>query len=141
MYVPQGTSLVEGPVDLSGWAPREGPGGGGVGAGVAEVASVVEDLRGEAGGCNDVVVLGGLIGCDEDRHALSEVDVERRVADLQRVRPFDLDHLHLVALDAEVEGVLQSHVAYAEAVGLSCGWSHCACFNTDLNIVWRCGKD
>lgn len=119
VWVPQRASLVEGPVNLSGGAPGEWAGGGGVGAGVFEEGSVGEDLGGEAGGCDNIVVPRGLVSGDEDGHALPEVDVEGRVADLERVRSFNLDHLHLVALDAEIEGVLKSHIAYPKAVRLA----------------------
>lgn len=47
------------------------------------------------------------------------MDVEGGVADLEGVSSFHLNDLHLVSLDADVEGVLQSDVAYSKVVGLS----------------------
>lgn len=111
--------MVEGPVDLYSWTAREWTGGRAVGVGITEETGCGENRSGEAARGNDVVVLRGLICSDEDRHALAEVDVERRVANLESVSSFHLHHLHLVALDSEVERTLQSHVAYSKSVCFS----------------------
>lgn len=116
---PDGTSLVEGPVDLSGRSTGKWAGGRGIRVGITEIAGGDEDRGGEPGGDGNVVGLRRLISRDKNRHALAKVDVKRGIANLQCVCSFDFHHLHLVPLNAEVERILQPHVAYTEPVCFS----------------------
>ncbi|GER39973.1 phosphoenolpyruvate carboxykinase [Striga asiatica] len=87
-----------------------------VGVCIAEVACGGEDRSSETSGHDNVIFLRWLVGCDKNRHALAYVNVEGRVANLHRVGPLDLHHLHLVALDSDVERVLEPNVAYPQTV-------------------------
>lgn len=62
-----------------------------------------EDAGGEAGRYGNVIVLGCLIRCDEHRVGLAHVDIQRRIVVLHSVGSFNLNQLHLVALNSEIQ--------------------------------------
>ncbi|WVZ25594.1 hypothetical protein V8G54_004138 [Vigna mungo] len=74
---------------------------------------------GEAGRDNDVVVFGLLVSGDKDAKALAEVNIEGIVNVLNGVGAFHLNEFHLVVLEAEVDGVFETHVAKTVLVGLA----------------------
>lgn len=78
------------------------------------------DFVGEATRNDNVVILAGLVGREEDRVRLTHVNVQRRVAHLERVRSFHLNQLHLVVLDPEVQRVLQPHIRDSKPVSFTC---------------------
>ena len=114
----EGTELVERPGPAHGSLGDFG-GGRALAVGVADDALAGEDGFGEACGGDEVVVFGLLVSGDEDAEALAKVDVERVVAVLHGVGAFHLNEFHLVVLEAEVDGVFQTHVAETVLVGLA----------------------
>ncbi|PON45953.1 hypothetical protein TorRG33x02_327380, partial [Trema orientale] len=82
-----------------------------LGVGVADDSLSGQHRLGEAGRSHNEIVLGFLVGGDEDGEALADVDVKRLVSVLNGVGAFHLNQLHGVRLDPEIEGVLKPHVA------------------------------
>ncbi|PON37207.1 LOW QUALITY PROTEIN: hypothetical protein PanWU01x14_321850 [Parasponia andersonii] len=81
-----------------------------LGVGVADDSLSGQHRLGEAGSHNEIV-LGFLVGGDENGEALADVDVKGVVSVLNGVGAFHLNQLHGVSLDPEIEGVLKPHVA------------------------------
>jgi len=78
-----------------------------------------EDGFSEAGRGNDVVIFRLLVSGDKDAIALAEVNIEGVVDVLNGVGAFHLNQFHLVVLEAEVDGVFETHVAKTVLVGLT----------------------
>lgn len=83
-----------------------------------------QDLPGEPGGGDDVVVLGSLIKRDQHGQGLTDMDVEGIVDVLKSVRSFYFHKLHLVALDPEVDRGRHAHIRDPEEVSLPCTMHH-----------------
>ena len=62
-----------------------------------------EDVSGETGGHGHEVVLSGLISFDENRVGLARMNVQPRVASLDRVCSLHLHQCHPVALNSEIQ--------------------------------------
>jgi hypothetical protein len=114
----EGPALVDGPRPSAG-ALRHLGRRRGVGALVADHGRDAVHLLDEPGGHRQQVVAGLLVGGDEERQALADVEVQRVVVVLHGVGALHLHQLHDVVLDADVEGRLDAHVADAEAVRLA----------------------
>lgn len=63
IQVPDGTGLINRPVNLNGWSTRRGARDRVVGVAVMKNSSGSQDLSSETGGNNYVVILRGLISC------------------------------------------------------------------------------
>ncbi|KAK3003345.1 hypothetical protein RJ639_019862 [Escallonia herrerae] len=119
---PEGAVLVDGPHDafgVIGWRCWELWSCGALAVGVADDGHGAEGLLHEPGRGHHVVVLGFLVGGDEHGGALRDVDVQGVVHILHGVGTLDLDELHSVALDPEVEGGPHSNITNPVPVGLA----------------------
>lgn len=74
----------------------------------------------------------------KDRVALPHMDIEGGEDRLESVGPLDLNDGHLVALDAEVEGILQPHIADPEPVSLALLYIESSSTSepVDENSIW-----
>lgn len=78
--------------------------------GIAENGGGGKNRGGEARGNDDVEVLSGLIRRDENGIRLADMNVKGREFGLEGVGSFNFNHLQSVALNSEVERVLEPHV-------------------------------
>lgn len=100
--LPDGSSLVEGPIDLDSWATRRRPLDGAGRVGITENSGGGEDGSSKARRNHDVEVLSGLIRSDKNGIRLAYVNVKGREFRLEGMGAFNFHHLHSVALNSEV---------------------------------------
>lgn len=91
-----------------------------------------ENPGGETGRDNYIVILRLLVGHDQDRVGLTEVDVEGVISGLKSVRAFDLNQLHLMPLNSEVNGCRKADIRYSKPVCLACTESESS---TSWNLI------
>lgn len=119
VIVPDGASLVERKLDVV--RPRgQCLESRATGASVADHGGRVEGGVGEAGGDDDMIVHGGLVGGEQHGEGLADMNVDGGVRVLNRVSALHLDQRHIVPLDEDVERVLDTNVGNAQSVCLSC---------------------
>lgn len=117
--LPEGPSLLHGPVDLVGWTDWQRHWGRGVRSVVAKQPGGSEDWLSEPGRANHKVVLGRPFQCDQNGDGLPRMDVERFVVLLQSVTSLDFDQGDIVVLNPEVDRSSDSHIGNPELVYLS----------------------
>lgn len=108
--LPDGSSLVKGPINLDSWATRRRALDGAGGVGIPENSGGGEDRSGKARRNDNVKVLSRLIRCDKNGIRLADVNIKGREFRLEGVGSFNFHHLQSVALNSEVERALKPHV-------------------------------
>lgn len=114
--VPYGSRLHEWWSNLESGSPRNRTGNSLSRIAVVKDGSGCEHTRSEARRGNDIVILRRLIGGDQERIRLPEMDIERMVGILKRMRSFYFYEFELVALDPEVNWSGDPNIRYPEPV-------------------------
>ncbi|BAS99835.1 Os07g0119475 [Oryza sativa Japonica Group] len=115
---PERPRLVHRPLRLLRRRRRERAGRPGHGAAVVQRPRRHQRrrARAEPRGRHDGVVLRRLVERDEERHRLADMDVERVVHVLHRVRPLHLHQPQRVPLDPDIDGRLHPDIGHPEQV-------------------------
>lgn len=103
--LPDGSSLLDGPIDLSGRSSRNGAWKRLLWVTVVKCCSACEDPISETSWNNNVVVLRCLISCDKHRIRLSDMNIYWVIRRLYSVSSLNFNQFHDVALNPKVECV------------------------------------
>lgn len=120
VMIPDRTSLVKRPTNFDGRTTRGEAGDLLVRVAVVKYSSGINKNRRETVWSNNVVILRSLVSCEEDRVALSNMNIKGGINLLHCVCTLYFHQCHFMILDSEVEWMFQSNIAYPQSISFPC---------------------